>query len=198
MNTFIKRSKPHLRKMFKESSLIVFSVLVALFINQLASDFQTRKKKDEAIRRIEAELTSNRTNIKNVIHIHKALLSKLEALEAGQDSTLRYALLKSKGFDMKLIYDGVSLWPAKTISITSWEAAKSTGIISEFDYSDVERYTAYYDVMQILTQKSVHDLIAALFVTFLNEDEMDIAIRGATTRLNEVISQEHTILSEIY
>ncbi len=57
--------KSHYRKYIVDGVLIIFSVLFALFINKLFDDYQTRKRKEVAIKSIEKELYRNQEILNN-------------------------------------------------------------------------------------------------------------------------------------
>ena len=60
-----------LKKYFLEGSLIVFSVLFALFINKLYSDYQTSQKKEVALESIKKELMRNDSILQNWYYYQK-------------------------------------------------------------------------------------------------------------------------------
>lgn len=52
------------KRLFAEGILIVFSVLFALFINQMAEDYQTDQRRKIALSSVQKELEQNQTRVK--------------------------------------------------------------------------------------------------------------------------------------
>lgn len=129
--------KEQVIKLLIESSPIVFSVLFALFIDRMAANARTNEQKRTALARIHQELSENEKLIREMVTLHAEVIQSLNAAMQRKDDTVRRQVVKDGYLDYRLLAKGKSLFP-RYPSSTSWEAAKSTGIISEFDYETIE------------------------------------------------------------
>lgn len=71
-----------------------------------------------------------------------------------KDDTVRRQVVKDGYLDYRLLAKGKSLFP-RYPSSTSWEAAKSTGIISEFDYETIEVCEGAYAMQEIILNSTL-------------------------------------------
>jgi hypothetical protein len=69
--------KTNYKKYLAEGTLIIFSVLFALFINKLFDDYQTNQKKVAALESIEQELLRNQSILKNWKEKHIAIRDRI-------------------------------------------------------------------------------------------------------------------------
>ena len=177
-----------------ESALIVFSVLLALFVNRWAEDQRIEERKEVALERIAEELRDNQKLVQNVLRIHQSAVVNLQKAVTNDRDSLRSYLAGRRYFDSEiftLLVDGGSFYP-RAPSSTSWEAAKSTGIIAEFDYGIVDILTGTYSIQEI-SLTSTLPLITQAFFRPIADNELD-TINALLARINELISQEETLL----
>lgn len=181
-----------------ESFLIVFSVLFALFVNRCAEDQRTEERKKIALGRIQEELRGNQELITNVLVIHKKALSNLQRAAADSDDSLRLYLSARRYVDadfFALFVGGKGSFYPRAPSNTSWNAAKSTGVITEFDYLIVDLLTAAYDTQEVFQESTVSSITDLMFSP-ISDNELDM-IMALSTRIQELISQEENTLTYI-
>ena len=174
--------------------MIVFSVLLALFVNRWAEDQRIEERKEVALERIAEELRDNQKLVQNVLRIHQSAVVNLQKAVTNDRDSLRSYLAGRRYFDSEiftLLVDGGSFYP-RAPSSTSWEAAKSTGIIAEFDYGIVDILTGTYSIQEI-SLTSTLPLITQAFFRPIADNELD-TINALLARINELISQEETLL----
>lgn len=135
----MKFSVSHLGRPLFESALIVFSVLLALYVNRWAENQRTEEQKRVALERIAKELENNQALMKDAHQVHKRILINLEKASLDENDSLRIYLAHQKYFDEKItgfLTNGNPFY-RQFPSSTSWNAAEATGIVAEFDYGVV-------------------------------------------------------------
>jgi len=122
MKGFVKRHS----KLVSESFLIVFSVLLALFLNQVRETIKENRECDEALVSILTEVDSNYRVIENMYKIHSAILTRTDSIlkmPSFEDSLFYNNRLN---FDRTLI-DGKFL--QEFITDASWYSSQNTGVL---------------------------------------------------------------------
>lgn len=180
-----------------ESALIVFSVLLALYVNRYAETQRVERQKEIALNRIVEELNSNRSIISNALPVHQEAMANLRKASTDENDSLRIYLAGQRAFDEKsigLITNGRSFYP-RFPSNTSWSAAKSTTIIAEFDYKIVEALTDVYDTQEFFTKETL-SYITRTFYSPLSDDKRD-TIGPLLLQIDELINQEESVIVHI-
>ena len=177
-----------------ESALIVFSVLLALFVNRYAENQRTQEQKQVALERIAEEMKSNRIIIENALRIHKRTINNLQTALIDENNALRMYLkdrkyLDSDGFE--LLMNGESFY-ARFPSNTAWDAAKVTGIVTEFDYEIVEALTDVYDIQTYFVEKSIPTVTQTFFSPM--PDQKEDVINALLLQTSNLTNQEETVL----
>ena len=180
-----------------ESGLIIFSVLFALFVNRCAENQRIEEQKEVALERIVEELKSNRELIKDVMQVHREAVANLRRASTDENDSLRLYLARERFFDQEalgFLISGRSFFPSFPSS-TSWNAAKSTAIIAEFDYEIVEALTKVYTTQEFFSEKTLTYIIQIIYSP-VTEDERD-TINALLLQTSELISQEEFTLQNI-
>ena len=138
----------NLKKYFAESSLIVFSVLFALFINKLFDDYKTNEKKTTALESIEKELSGNSAILSDWKEHHIKIRTQITEIVEGRNDSIKTELLKYKFLNIGVLTNNKSLID-DILTNTAWESAKSTGIISEFDFETIQKLTHVYSMQEV-------------------------------------------------
>jgi hypothetical protein len=182
--------KKQVIKLFVESGLIVFSVLFALFIDRMAANAKTNEQKRTALTRIHQELSENKTLIQEMIILHDEVIQSLNAAISKPNDTLRQQITRDGYLDYKLLANGKSLFP-RYPSSTSWEAAKSTGIISEFDYETIEACEGAYASQEMILRNTLPKITEDIFS--LDPSQMDQKLIKLRLKFVEISEQEKTL-----
>ena len=191
------KPKKNLNSYLKDSLLIVFSVLFALFINKLADDYTTSKKVKIARESIIQEIEQNILIIEDWKIRHEKISEKLNSLASGKADSLENLLKKELHFDISLLTDGNSLIDAIPTK-TAWESAKTMGIISEMGFETTRQLTFLYSLQDIMMDQTIENLLSLYFNTTLETDlAYDIAIVKFKLRFEELTGQEY-LLSTLY
>ncbi len=180
-----------------ESALIVFSVLFALYVNRWAENQRIERQKDIALNRIVQELEGNQEIIGAALQVHRSAMTNLQKASADENDSLRLYLADLRAFDEKaisFITSGASFYP-QFPSSTSWNAAKSTTIIAEFDYEIVEALTDVYDTQEFFVNETL-SYVMQTFYEPLSNDKRD-TIGSLLLQIEELSNQEDLTLSNI-
>ena len=162
--------KTNYKKYLAEGTLIIFSVLFALFINKLFDDYQTNQKKVAALESIEQELLRNQSILKNWKEKHIAIRDRISSILEGESDSLKMELLKFNYLNLGILTDNESLIDAILID-TAWESARSTGIVSEFDFETTQKLTLVYSMQDVLTDRTIAKILDYYFDT--NSHDME-------------------------
>lgn len=185
--------KTNYKKYIAEGLLIVFSVLFALFINKLFDDYQTKNRKNIAIESIKKELAQNQKILMRWKEKHIKVRTRISSILDGNNDSLKTELQQGQFFNLGILTDNESLIDA-ILTNTAWESAKTTGIISEFDFETIQKLTLVYSMQEVLTERTLAKILDYYFDTsshdLENIDEILIQFR---LRFWELTGQEELI-----
>lgn len=182
-----------MRKYFIEAALIIFSVLFALFINKLFDSYKTNKQKEIALESITREIEKNSAILYSWNEHHLKIHNRISNIIEKSDDSLRIELLKNKSFNIGILTENKSVIDA-VLTATAWETARSTGIISEFDFEITQILTEVYSVQEILMSKTLDKIIEYLFdPDSQNIDNIDHILIQYQLRFRELTGQEITL-----
>jgi len=178
------------KKYFAEGLLIVFSVLFALFINKLFDDYKTNKNKAIAIEGIQKELFRNSEILKNWKEHHTGTRNRISEIIAGKNDSLKAELLKYEYLNMGILTNNQSLID-DILTNTAWNAAKSTGIISELDFETTQKLTQVYAIQEVITERTISKISDYYFDTNAhNMKNLDQTLIQFQLRFWELTGQE--------
>lgn len=179
-------------KYTKDALLIVFSILLALMIDKSVESWQTRKRKNSAKEAIQLELRRNEEIVKAMHETHLAILKRIDDLFVND--SLRKALRGNAYFDFGTMTDKKSIAP-EFASNTAWETARTTGIITEFDYAEIESLTRIYAQQDIVFKGTLMSIVDVLFQRETNDmKNLDATLVQFKLRFEEISAQEATLL----
>lgn len=189
--------KSNIKNYFGEGLLIVFSVLFALFINKTFEDYKTRQKVAIAKESIVNELKDNQVIIQHWKRRHIEIRDRITDVIEGANDSLKTELKKYNYLNLGLLTDNKSLIDAILLN-TAWESAKTTGIISEFDYKTIQKLTQVYTMQEIMTDKTLMKILDYYFNTESHDIEnIDKTLVQFQLRFWELTGQEE-LLSMLY
>ncbi|BDD12000.1 hypothetical protein FUAX_44320 (plasmid) [Fulvitalea axinellae] len=182
--------KVNIRRYIGEGALIVFSVLFALFINQTFEDYRIRKKKDIAKESILKEIKRNQETLNQWKTTHAGFSKRIKDMHEGRADSLKVALFKGGFLNIGVLTNGKS-FANDFLSMTAWESARTTGIITEFDYETIEMLTEVYTVQDLLVNKTLMGLLDSYFdPNTHNLENKDRTMMHFRVRIMELTSQE--------
>lgn len=172
----------------------MFSVLFALFIDRVAANIRTNDQKRTALARIRLELSDNEKLIRELIILHQEVIQRLDSAIQNPDDTLNRRIIRDGYLDYVLLARGKSLFP-RYPSSTSWDAAKSTGIISEFDYEIIEACEGAYGTQEMILGNTLPKIVDDLFE--LDSSQMNQKLIKLRSKFEEIRNQERTLLNRL-
>ncbi len=181
----------NIKKYLVEGFLIVFSVLFALFINQLFDDYKTNKRKIIALESIQKELKQNEEILAKWKVKHTEIRDRISAILHGEMDSLKTELKQFDYLNLGVLTDNESLIDA-ILTSTAWESAKSTGIVSEFDFETTQKLTHVYSMQQNITDKTLMKIIDYYFDSNAHDlNEIDRTLLQFQLRFTELTGQEY-------
>jgi hypothetical protein len=183
-----------IKKYLAEGVLIVFSVLFALFINKLFDDYKTNESKTIAIESIRKELHRNAGILKNWKEQHIEVRNRITDILEGRNDSLKTELLKYEFLNLGVLTNNKSLIDA-ILTSTAWESAKSTGIISEFDFETTQKLTHVYSMQELITEVTIAKIIDYYFEASTHKMEnIDRVLVQFQLRFWELTGQEELMI----
>jgi len=177
-------TKQNTLKLAFESILIIFSVLLALFLNEYRGQLKEDQQKELAMQMVTIELKSNLEALNAWRPYHESVLKNLnEALNTNS------SLFTEKGFlTWELMPNGVV---QRVIDNGSWQTLKSSNISSTVDFNTMLTLSKLYKHQAQgveFTLKNILTIISAReSLEKTNQRNTIILLRNA---FNEMVSQE--------
>lgn len=191
--------KVQTKKLFIEGVLIVFSVLFALFLSQVAENQKTKRDKEKALEYIHQELSDNKDILTGWLYYHGKARERLRKMVSDPNDSVRSELKASGRIDFEIITDGNNLIDV-LLTKTAWEAAKSTNIASEIEFEQVQQLTRIYSLQDILME----NITGKFLDIYMDRDthkmeNLETTLIQLNLIINEMVGQEetlHTMISE--
>jgi hypothetical protein len=133
----MSQTRSWLPKVLVESLLIVFSILLALAVDEWREDRQTEKRVAQALESFTGEIQRNRKAVAKVLPYHELLHRHF--LELAASGKVRSA----KDFMASKDFKGFA--PVSYES-TVWRTAVATGILTDLDFETASRLSRLYTV----------------------------------------------------
>lgn len=125
-----------------ESALIVFSILLALGVNQWADHRNREALQRHALESIASEIHANQARVADALHYHRLLLEQTRLADTngkiGSFAQWRAAVPAFKGFHNPDLED------------TAWETALSTGAIKDLPFDRLAALSGAYSYQKRL------------------------------------------------
>lgn len=183
-----------MKKYLGEGFLIVFSVLFALFINKTFEDYKTKQRKDIALESIKKEILRNQAIVINWREKHLAISNRISDIIENKDGVVRHEMEHQDYFNLSVLTNNKSFIDS-LVTNTAWESAKTTGIISEFDYETIQVLTQVYDLQKIITERSIMTIMDYLYeAESLNMENLDQTLKLFQLRFWDLTGQEKSML----
>lgn len=179
-------------KLSLESLLIIFSVLLALALNEYLASRKEAEKTRQVLLSIREELRENREIIKNWQQIHTETLKNIEFYRS--QPTTYDSLMQGNQFRFNLIFKG-SLMP-NNIRSNAWEIAKTSGMLQNFDLALANTLTDTYDMQHIGAGSTANQLIRLIYDRQTHEQALipqTLVIFEIT--MQELVGQEAYLLT---
>ena len=153
------KNKKSLIKYLIEALLIVFSVLLALLLNEYRENLKQKKVIRKNLQSIEEEMRSNLSVINDWIPYHQQVLINIE--RAIESDSIQNLLITDRGFDIfQIAPKGIF---QNNMSQTAWNVGQGNGIISSLDYETVYLLSKTYDLQENSVKRSIEEILRELF-----------------------------------
>lgn len=178
-----------------EGCLIIFSVLFALFLENYYQNIKIQQQKKLALERIRMELSRNAKILSEWIPDHRKIYNHLNKPADRKNDSLKNVLIQYDFFNLDLILDNKQLIN-NVLTNTAWETAKSTGIISEFDFELTEQLTQVYSLQDVAVNVTIHEILEVLMDQETHEiRNLDASIKQLEIRFRELTGQERFLMN---
>lgn len=178
-----------------EGAMIVFSVLFALFINNSFENYKQRQDKNIATTSILNELHRNKAILSDWRQHHGTVLANISGVLSEQNDTLRSKLLAFDHFNFGVLTNNAPLIDA-VLTNTAWETTKTTGIITEFDFSTIQTLTYAYTMQSVLDERTITNILDYYFQETAHDmTKVDQTLIQLQLRFAELVNQEDLVIS---
>lgn len=182
----------NLGKYTKDAILIVFSILLALMIDKSVEAWQTNQMERSAREAIQQELARNEEIVRSMHDIHQSILERID--EIFENDSVQKALRTGAYFDFVMVTGKQSIAP-EFASNTAWETARTTGIITEFEYAEIEKLTRIYAQQDVVFRGTLVSIVDLLFQRETHDiKNFDTTLMQFKLRFSEIAAQERTLL----
>ena len=155
------------------------------------------KNKAIAIESIQKELSRNSEILKDWKKLHMETRNRITDIIKGKNDSLKTELLKYDYLNIGVLTNNKGLIDDILFN-TAWNSAKSTGIISEFDFETTRKLTQVYAIQEVITEKSISKISDYYFdVDAHNMKNLDQILVQFQLRFSELTGQE-LLMSGLY
>ena len=173
--------------------LIVGSVLLALWLDQLMADHKQNTRKDAAINNIITEVSKNQEEVKSVYEYHFTVSERISGFidsvdfrnESKNALEIISPFIRNYGLQIAQLQN------------TAWNMATDTEVVSLFDYEMAYDMTYLYDLqtrgVESTTEKIMNFLTESSL--FRTEDNEEI-VKVITYAMNELARQEQFLVEK--
>lgn len=182
-------TRKNLARSIVEAILIVFSVLLALFLDSVIQDRREARTVDELVSHIVAEMRSNLAIVDEWLPYHQSMVDEIDRyLESDE---LQVSLLSADGIDYgRLMKRGLI---QDFYSISSWQLAQQSEATSGIDFEVASRISRAY-----LSQQNVNLTIQRFSDFFFDRqahdpDQLAISLRILRNLLQELSGQQSVL-----
>ena len=171
-----RRFGPAAGRLLVEMGMIVFSILLALWVNEWRDHRANRELADAAVRNIRLEVVRNREAVARALPGHRALLEEVRRaegeLEHGAETVRLNAVLEPP-----------------TVLHTAWDTASTTGALAHMDYGQVLELADLYSGQDWL--KRLEDRLLGSITS--NEADRLRRVRGLESSLRNYVDMEESL-----
>jgi hypothetical protein len=170
------KNSPNVKKFLLDMFPVVLGILLAFMINNWNESIKEKKALAMAKTQIVQELVSNHKECIRIIDVQQ---KRNNFFVVYLDSLEKYS---NKGYSLaQLPFQGVNI---PTISRTAWDATNFSGIISKFDFEELQVLTAVYQVQNIFADLQ-NQLISIIYGNDMYSPESLSSTFHSLKRLND-------------
>ncbi len=143
-NSGKKPRKSDWKEYLIESSLIVFSVLLALFLTEVFNRIDDKKNTKELLKNIVVELKNNKTAILEMQDYNLKVLKKIDSALA--DRKIQDSIVSNSEFHLNIIAPNGILF--RYLADDAWTIAKNNNIMSKIDFESISILNKVYEDLE--------------------------------------------------
>ncbi|MEM7573934.1 MAG: hypothetical protein AAF433_13590 [Bacteroidota bacterium] len=132
-----------MKKIIRESLLIVFSILFALVINEWRANQKLRVEKEKILDSIVLELENNLASLEEVAPYHAQVAERLNELLTQE--YLEDSLGNQNPIEVFLQHSGYGLQEPR-VQANAWQTAQLSGTLSQFDNETIYELSKLYEL----------------------------------------------------
>ncbi len=180
-------TKQNILKLIFESILIIFSVLLALFLNEYRGQLKENQQKELAIKIVKIELKSNLEILNEWRPYHEKVLNNLN--EALNSNSTNSTLFTENGvFTWSLMPNGVV---QRVIDNGSWQTLKSSSISSTIEFNTMFTLSQLYKHQAQGVESTLNRILKIISAReSLEQKNQRSTIILLRNTFNEMVSQE--------
>jgi hypothetical protein len=179
----VPRHESPIRRIIVESALIVFSILLALAVNQWADSRKQHALADHALNAIRDEVTGNADQVRDRLPYHRSLEAELRRADS-LGNVHRYADFVRGAPDW-------SGFKNPDLDGTAWQSALTLGAVSNMGFDTVRALSRLYSLQGRFDQYSI-----ATIPTFdFSDAAMPSTIRRMLVYVATMRTNEDTLLN---
>ncbi len=149
--------KKKLLKVVFESSLIIFSVLLALTVNEYRSEINANQKKERALAMIKAEISYNLAIVKKSQPYHVSLYKKFEDSIASFDEN--HQIEDTRHFILNHAHNS---FINDFMSRSAWQTLTQTNTAINFDLEILGALSNVYILQEVGVEKTALNLVSIM------------------------------------
>jgi len=166
-----------------ESVLIVFSILLALALDQWKEDEEIEALVNRSVASFEREIKSNKSRLEDISAYHSGLEQLLDQQNDGHG-------LRS----VKEFRDVMSALQSPPLLSSAWQTALATGVLSRMDYEMVAALSLTYSTQLRFDEAYQSNSRTLLAPANLDEDKLDITVFYAARFVADVTRSESELV----
>jgi hypothetical protein len=166
-----------------ESVLIVFSILLALALDQWKEDQEIEELVNRFVASFEREILSNKSRIEDISAYHGGLQQLLTQQKDGRG-------LRS----VKEFRDVMSALQSPPLLSSAWQTALATGVLSRMDYEMVAALSLTYSAQLRFDEAYQSNSRTLLAPANLDEDKLEITVFYAARFVADVTRSESELV----
>ena len=186
-------TKQNIAKLIIESLLIVFSVLLALFLNEYLNTRKAQKVKENALARVVSELEANQATVKEWAPYHNEVLGNIK--KALRNDSIKNTLKTPQGVEFwNLMPNGVV---QQLIDDAAWQALKSSSAFSDLSFDTVLSLSKVYKLEKVGVESTIKSILEIINAReSLHEENLEDTLVLLGKGFNELVAQELFLLDQ--
>ena len=177
-----------------ESLLIVFSVVLALFLNECRASVKDRGLRQVALANVRAEMENNLAVLREWHPYHREVLDNF-----------RDALAADTTHDDLLTENGVILWPLiprgivqSLLSSTAWDTLEASPIVTDIDFEALMSISEVYTLQAAGVETTVRTLTRELASReTMDPDMLNQTLVVFSRHMQELTAQEEFLIQRL-